>query len=333
MAQKPKIISKDKGVMKKALVMGGGGFIGHHLVSRLKDEGYYVCAADIKAPEYENSKADLLVIGDLRKEEMVAGLMKGYDEVYQLAADMGGAGFVFTKEHDLDIMHNSAMINLHVAKRAHEVGLVFFSSSACVYPEGNQTDERTMTTREESVYPANPDSNYGWEKIFSERLYQAARANKRANTYIARFHNVYGPLGTWRGGREKSPAAICRKILEAGEHITLWGDGQQKRSFMYIDDCIDGIRTLVQSPHMADPINLGTDDMISIENLALLVMDIAGKRPNINYIPGPVGVNFRNSDNSKCFKLLQWIPKVSLITGMSKLYNWIKGQVNGSHKI
>ena len=235
---------------KRALVLGAGGFIGGHLVKRLKSEGYYVKGVDLKYPEYANTLADEFVIGDLRNAQLVEDLMnEGFNEIYQLAADMGGAGYIFTGDHDADVMHNSALINLNVAKSASKskIDRLFYSSSACIYPEFNQLDPLNPNTSESSAYPANPDSEYGWEKLFSERLYMSYVRNYQLEVKIARFHNIFGPEGAWRGGREKAPAAICRKVAEAkeGDKIEIWGDGQQTRSFLYIDECIEGIRRLM----------------------------------------------------------------------------------------
>jgi GDP-D-mannose 3',5'-epimerase len=321
---------------KTALVLGGGGFIGSHLVKRLVNEGYYVRGIDLKLPEFDNTVAQEFFVMDLRDKDIVKSLMSAshnIDEVYQLAADMGGAGFVFTKEHDADIMLNSAQINLNVAEFAKNVGKLFFSSSACVYPEHNQLDPDSPVTAEGSAYPANPDSDYGWEKLFSERLYEAVARNKGADIRIARFHNVYGPEGTYKGGREKAPAAICRKVAEApeGGKIQIWGDGKQTRSFMFIDDCMDGVRRMMELPAVGFPLNLGSDEMVTIKELAEMAIGISGKRLGIEYISGPTGVRGRTSDNTLCKEKLGWYPKVDLAEGMVTTYDWIKEQVNGNN--
>jgi GDP-D-mannose 3',5'-epimerase len=315
---------------KSALVLGAGGFIGGHLVSRLKKEGYVVRGVDLKEHEYSKTEADEFIVGDLRDPQVVARVLdKPFDRVYQLAADMGGAGFVFTGEHDADILHNSAAINLNVANQAVIVGakLLFYSSSACIYPERNQLDPENPNCEESSAYPAAPDSEYGWEKIFSERLYLAYAKNKGLQVRIARFHNIFGPLGTWKGGREKAPAAICRKIAEAadGGTIDIWGDGEQTRSFLFVEECIDGIQRLMDSD-FTGPVNIGSDEMISINNLALLVANIAGKKVGLNHIPGPLGVRGRNSDNRLIKEKLGWAPTAPLRNGIEKTYAWVHEQ-------
>ena len=314
----------------KALVTGAGGFIGHHLVKRLKAEGYTVKAADLKWPEFEKTQADEFIIGDLRHPEFCLNLVDdGCDEVYQLAADMGGAGYLFTGENDANVMHNSAMINLNMleACRLKGVKKIFYSSSACIYPTFNQNDPDNPLCTEESAYPADPDSEYGWEKLFSERLYQAYHRNYGLNIRIARFHNIFGPLGTWQGGKEKAPAAVCRKVAlaENGGSIEIWGDGKQSRTFLYIEDCIEAVRRLMQSD-WHEPVNIGSEELITIGNLAGLVMAISGKTLSITYIPGPQGVRGRKSDNRLIREVLAWEPTGSLREGLEKTYPWIAEQ-------
>lgn len=346
--------------MKTAAVLGGSGFIGHHLARRLRSEGYWVRCVDIKEYEYgENDFCDEFILGDLRDENIVESVLRlskdrkysylpkpfdrsqKFDEIYQLGALMGGAGYVFTGENDADIMHNSALINLNVLTHA-TTEKIFYSSSACIYPQGLQTTTVMPSLKESYAYPADPDSEYGWEKLFSERLYLAFAKNKNIDVRIARFHNIYGPEGTYRGGREKAPAAICRKVIEKatstgpveklwddlveGEmSIEIWGTGEQTRSFLYIDDCLDAVRLLMKSDHK-EPINIGSEEMISINRLAQMVINISGKQLVIKNIDGPQGVMGRNSDNTVIRKLLGWEPKIDLKEGMYKLYKWIDGQ-------
>jgi GDP-D-mannose 3', 5'-epimerase len=317
--------------MKKALVLGGGGFIGSHLVKSLKQDGYFVRAVDLKEPEFNLTAADEFMLGDLRDVGVCEAVLdQPFDRVYQLAADMGGAGFVFTGDNDADILHNSAMINLHIARQATLVGVstLFYSSSACIYPERNQMDPDNPNCKETSAYPADPDSEYGWEKIFSERLYTAFARNKGLDMRIARFHNIFGPEGTWQGGREKAPAALCRKVAEAkdGEEIEMWGDGTQTRSFLYIDECLEGVEALMQSDY-TEPINIGSDEMVSINDLLRMVCAISGKYVKVKHIPGPLGVRGRNSDNQLIKERLKWAPSQSLKVGMEKTYLWIAEQV------
>ncbi len=317
--------------MKKALVCGAGGFIGGHLVKRLKQEGYWVRGVDIKTHEYVDSPADEFIKGDLRDTRLAEEVIdKPFDEVYQLAADMGGAGFVFSGENDADIMHNSAMINLHVVEASVKANVkkVFYSSSACMYPERNQMDPDNPNCSEDSAYPAEPDSEYGWEKLFSERFYLAANRNYDLDIRIARFHNIFGPEGTWKDGREKAPAAMCRKVAETpdGGEIEMWGDGTQTRSFLYIDECLEGVRRLMESDFIG-PVNIGSDEMVSINQLAEIVMEIAGKKLRINHIDGPLGVRGRNSDNRLIQEKLGWVPNWSLHKGMELTYEWIAEQV------
>jgi len=320
--------------MKKALVLGGGGFIGSHLVKRLKREGYWVRAVDLKYPEYSQTHADDFVKGDLRSQSLCDFVFdQRFDEVYQLAADMGGAGYIFTGDHDADVMHNSALININVAERCHltKVGVVFYSSSACIYPAYNQEDPNNPKCSEDSAYPAAPDSEYGWEKLFSERLYLAYARNHGLNVRVARFHNIYGPEGSWNNGKEKAPAAICRKVAEASDNtsIEIWGDGKQTRSFMYVDECLEAIRRFVDSD-FSGPINIGSEEMISINDLANMVMSISGKNLSINNIPGPIGVRGRNSDNRLFREKMGWESTATLIDGITKTYLWINSQVEGN---
>ncbi len=317
--------------MKKALVCGAGGFIGGHLVKRLKKEGFWVRGVDLKYLEFSKSQADDFLIGDLRDPRICQRAAdRGFDEVYQLAADMGGAGYLFIGDNDADIMHNSALINLNMLKicSAGDVGRIFYSSSACVYAQYNQEDPDNPKTSEDSVYPAEPDSEYGWEKLFSERLYLAFGRNHKVQVRIARYHNVFGPEGTWTGGKEKAPAAVCRKVAEAedGGMIEIWGDGKQTRSFLYIDECIEGTLRLMRSD-WTGPVNIGSDEMVSIDHLVYMIMQIAGKQLSINHISGPLGVRGRNSDNRLIYEKLGWRPGQPLVEGLKKTYLWINEQV------
>lgn len=319
--------------MKKALVCGAGGFIGGHLVKRLKAEGYWVRGVDIKPHEFCDLPCDEFVLGDLRDPQLVASVVdQGLDEIYQLAADMGGAGYIFTGEHDAAVMHNSSLCNLNVLDEAvsKNAGKIFYSSSACIYPESIQMDPDNPGLKEDFAYPAQPDSDYGWEKLFSERLYLAYARNHGIEVHIARFHNIFGPEGTWTGGREKVPAAMCRKVAEVAEdgEIEMWGDGRQTRSFLYIDECLEGVRRLMDSDCM-EPVNIGSDEMISINGLAQMAADIAGKKIHIRHIPGPTGVRGRNSENSMIKEKLGWAPSQPLRIGMEKTYAWIERQVLG----
>jgi len=318
-------------MIKKALVLGAGGFIGSHLVKKLKSEGFWVKGADLKYPEFSTTMADEFIIGDLRDQLNCNKVLDSYfDEVYQLAADMGGAGYIFTGENDANVMHNSALININIVERAikHKVGKIFYSSSACVYPEFNQLDPDNPNCAENTAYPAQPDSEYGWEKLFSERLYFSFHRNYNLQVRVARFHNIFGPEGTWTGGKEKAPAAMSRKVAEVpnGGEIEVWGDGKQTRSFLYIDECLDGIRRLMDS-NFIGPVNIGSEEMISINNLAKMVIDISGKKVTIKNISGPLGVRGRNSDNNLIKERLNWAPKLSLRTGMEKTYQWILSQI------
>ena len=317
--------------MKKALVCGAGGFIGSHLVKRLKKEGFWVRGVDLKYPEFDKTAADDFVIGDLRDQVVCKSITDiPFDEVYQLAADMGGAGFVFTGDNDADIMHNSGLINLNILEACHKRNIkgIFYSSSACIYPEYNQRDPNNPKCSEDSAYPAAPDSEYGWEKLFSERLYLAFHRNYGMEVRIARYHNIFGREGTWQGGREKAPAALCRKIAIAqdGGEIEIWGDGLQTRSFLYIDDCLEGTLRLMRS-NFTGPVNIGSEEMVTINQLAMMIMEIAGKKLILRHIPGPLGVRGRNSDNRLIKEKLGWGPTISLAEGLEKTYVWIEEQV------
>lgn len=317
---------------KQAIVLGAGGFIGSHLVKRLKQEGFYVKGVDIKQPEFSDSHADEFIVGDLRDIHFVQRVIdEGTDELYQLAGDVGGAGYIFTGENDANVMHNSAQINLNVAKIATEkkVQSLFFSSSACIYPAENQLDPNSPNCEESSAYPANPDSEYGWEKLMSERLYLSYKRNFGLNVKIARFHNIYGPESTWTGGKEKAPAAICRKVAEAknGQPIEIWGDGLQTRSFLFIDDCLDATTRLMRSTYTG-PYNIGSEEMISMMNFTKLALKISNKDNPINTINGPVGVRGRCSHNERIEKDLTWSPQYSLEEGVTILFQWIKQQVD-----
>ena len=327
--------------MKKILVLGGGGFIGGHLSKRLKDEGHFVRAVDIKNHEYfnENEFCSEFILGDLRNPNFVSKIMfapnqsttevGAFDEVYQLAADMGGAGYIFTGENDANVMHNSSLVNLNVLHYATSMGVkkIFYSSSACMYPEHNQLDPNNPNCEESSAYPANPDSEYGWEKLFSERLYLAYNRNYGIDVRIARFHNIFGPYGTYKGGKEKAPAAISRKISEVldGGEIEVWGDGEQTRSFLYIDECLEGVIRLMDS-NFTGPVNIGSDEMVTINQLVRYVTDISGKEVYVKHIDGPTGVRGRNSDNKLINEKLGWQPTQPLYNGLIKTYEWINKQ-------
>jgi nucleoside-diphosphate-sugar epimerase len=317
---------------KKALVCGAGGFIGGHLAARLKKEGYFVRGVDIKRHEFRESAADEFIQGDLRDQIFCRKITSDvqFDELYQLAADMGGAGYIFTGEHDAVVMHNSATINLNMAEEARRsgIGRIFYSSSACIYPARIQEEVNNPGLKESDAYPAGPDSEYGWEKLFSERLYMSYARNYGMEIHIARFHNIFGPYGTWEGGREKAPAAMCRKVAEtkAGDSMEIWGDGEQTRTFLYVDECLEGIRRLVNS-NVAGPVNIGSDELISINDLAKMAMSLAGKELPITHIPGPLGVRGRSSDNTYIQQALGWRPTTKLIDGMKVTYSWIAEQV------
>ena len=318
--------------MKKAIVFGAGGFIASHLVKRLKTEGFWVRGIDLKYPEFTETEADDFVIGDLRDTRFVERVVDDkFDEVYQLAADMGGAGYIFIGENDADIMYNSVQINLNVLEtcRKRNIKNVFYSSSACIYPEHNQLDPDNPNCEENSAYPANPDSEYGWEKLFSERLYLAYNKNHAMNCCVGRYHNIFGPEGTWDGGKEKAPAALCRKVAMAnnGDEIEVWGDGKQTRSFLYIDRCIEGTVKLLRANKFRGPVNIGSDQMISINNLAQMVIEISHKNICVKNIPGPEGVRGRNSDNKLILSELGWKPTQNLEDGIAKTYRWIEQQV------
>lgn len=321
---------------KKAIVMGAGGFIGGHLVNRLKKEGYWVRGVDLKRNEFGNNSADDFVVGDLRDPRFCNSVIEqGIDEVYQLAADMGGAGYIFTGEHDADVMRNSVLCNVNTleACKNNKVDKIFYSSSACIYPLYNQLDPDNPKCTEESAYPAAPDSEYGWEKLFSERLYLSYQRNYGIKVRIARFHNIFGPQGTWTGGKEKAPAAMCRKVAEArdGEQIEVWGDGLQTRSFLYISECLEAVRRLVESDFLG-PVNIGSEEMISINDFAKMAIEISGKKLTIKNIPGPTGVRGRNSDNHLLREKIGWAPTQPLIKGMIETYQWISTQVSEASK-
>jgi GDP-D-mannose 3',5'-epimerase len=322
---------------KNILVYGAGGFIGHNVVNKLKREGHFVVAADLKLPEFGETAADEFIITDLSSSFSTLktfGVYQ-YEEIYQLAADMGGAGYIFTGENDAHIMTNSALINLHLCAHLASInykGKVFYSSSACVYPEHLQLETANNGLKESDAYPANPDSNYGWEKLFSERLYMAYAANHGLDVRIARFHNIFGEYSTYKGGKEKAPAAICRKVAEAvnGGSIEIWGNGEQTRSFLYIDECLEGVERLMES-NQNDILNIGSSEAISINDLAKMVIEISGKDLKIvNVQSNAIGVNGRNSDNTLCELALGWKPSQPLRTGMERLYKWVSKEVNGT---
>ena len=321
--------------IRKALVCGAGGFIGSHLVKRLKRERFWVRGVDVKYPEFERTGADDFIIGDLCDPTVCKKAIAGIDEVYQLAADMGGAGYIFTGLHDAQIMHSSALVNLNMIEAAvvHGVHRIFYSSSACIYPAYNQEDPANPNCAEDSAYPAAPDSEYGWEKLFSERMCRHFEEDFGLICRIARYHNVYGPHGTWTDGREKAPAAICRKVAETpdGGTIEIWGDGQQTRSFLYVDECVEGIRRLVES-EISEPVNIGSDEMVTIDELAHMAMTIAGKSLHLNHISGPLGVRGRNSDNRQIREKLGWAPGEPLAQGLQNTYQWIAKQVQARRR-
>lgn len=316
---------------RRALVLGAGGFIGSHLARRLKDEGAFVRGADLKRPEFSASAADDFLLGDLQDFATTRAALAGdFDEIYQLAADMGGAGYIFSGDNDADIMANSARINLNVlaVMKRQPSGRVFYASSACIYPAHNQADPGNPKTAEASAYPADPDSEYGWEKLFSERLYAAHARNHGIDARIARYHNVFGPEGKWTGGREKVPAAICRKVAAAkdGGEIEIWGDGRQTRSFLFIDECLEGTLRLMRS-NEPGPLNIGSTEMLSINELAQTIAEIAGKSIRLRHVSGPVGVRGRTSDNSLIQARLGWAPSAPLRDGLIRTYHWIEQQV------
>ncbi len=316
---------------KKALVCGAGGFIGAHMVKRLKQEGFWVRGVDLKYPPYADTMADDFLVGDLRDQYVCRQVVdQQFDEVYQFAADMGGAGFVFVGDNDYDIMHNSALINLNIleACRIRNTKRIFYSSSACMYPEYNQLEPDNPNLKEDSAYPAQPDSDYGWEKLFSERLFLAAARNKGMESRVARYHNIFGVEGSWFDGREKAPAAICRKVAmaEDGGEIEMWGDGEQTRSFLYVDECIEATIRLMRSSWVG-PVNIGSDERVTINQLAEMAMRIADKKLSIKHIPGPTGVRGRNSDNTLYEEKLGWRVSEALFSGLEKTYPWVAGQV------
>jgi len=314
----------------RILVCGAGGFIGGHLANRLKREGFFVRGVDIKHNEFQTPACDEFIKGDLRNPDVVKSVTEGIDEIYQLAADMGGAGYIFTGEHDAAVMHNSATINLNVLEFGRQAGVrkFFYSSSACIYPQYNQLDPDNPNCEESSAYPAAPDSEYGWEKLFSERLYFSYSRNYGVDVRVARFHNIFGPLGTYDGGKEKAPAAMCRKIAEVqeGDKIEIWGDGEQTRSFLYIDECLEGVRRLMDSD-FEGPVNIGSDEMVTINELVKMVMGISGKTVGLKHIDGPLGVRGRNSDNRLIQQKLDWAPSASLVDGLAQTYSWIENEL------
>ena len=314
----------------KVLITGAGGFIGHHLVTSLKHQGYWVRGVDIKYPEFSTTDADEFELLDMRRWDNCLQATRGVDDVYALAADMGGMGFI--SSHHAQILHNNALINMHTleAARLNGVKRYLYTSSACVYPEYRQTEASVTPLREDDAYPAQPQDAYGWEKLIAERLCMYYREDYGLETHIVRFHNIFGPLGTWNGGREKAPAAICRKVAVAkltGNHeIEIWGDGEQTRSFCYIDDCVTGIQKIMQSDYAA-PLNLGQDRLVTINQLADMVIEIAGIRVVKKHVPGPQGVRGRNSDNTRLRQVLAWEPAISLEEGLARTYIWIEGSV------
>ncbi len=338
--------------MKTALVFGAGGFIGSHMVKRLKSEGYWVRGVDIKNPEFSETKADEFIIRDLSEYSNMEKVIqfKGYqgnfyvdlapkfidtfDEIYQFAADMGGAGYIFTGENDANIMENSALINLNLLRAQLRLNQknnvnktkIFYSSSACMYPSHIQESTDNPGLKESDAYPANPDSEYGWEKLFSERLFLAFNKNYNIPVAVARYHNIYGPEGTWNGGREKAPAAICRKVITGIDSIEIWGDGEQTRSFLYIDECIEATRRLMQSD-FAGPVNIGSEEMVTINDLVDIASSVESKTLNKKHVDGPTGVRGRNSNNDLVREKLQWDYSISLKDGITKTYNWIKTKI------
>jgi GDP-D-mannose 3',5'-epimerase len=332
--------------MKKIIVLGGGGFIGGHLAKKLKENGNYVRVCDIKRHEYfnQNEICDEFILGDLRDPNVISTVIDStFDEVYQLAADMGGAGYIFTGNNDANVMHNSVLINLNVSHECvnKKIKKVFYSSSACMYPEHNQLNPNNPNCEESSAYPANPDSEYGWEKLFSERLYFAFNRNYGLDVRVARFHNIFGPYGTWNGGKEKAPAAMCRKAseLKDGDELEVWGDGKQTRSFLYIDECVESVLRFMEQTEFLGPVNIGSEEMVTINQLAQYAIDSSGKQIKIKNIDGaefetkygfkcPIGVRGRNSDNTLYKEKIGWEPSMKLYEGINKTYNWINYQLN-----
>ena len=322
---------------KKALVCGAGGFIGSHMVKKLKLEGYWVRGADVKEPDFSGTEADEFLTGDLTDQSFCKDVTNiEFDEIYQFAADMGGAGYIFTGEHDADVMNNSATINLNILRNIKDYKpKIFFSSSACMYPEHNQLDPNTPDCREETAYPANPDSEYGWEKLFSERLYLSYSRNYGIPVRIARYHNIFGPEGTWNGGREKAPAAICRKVAELpkdGGTIEVWGDGLQTRSFLFVDECVEATYRLVQSD-FTGPVNIGSEEMVSINGLVDIAAKAADKKVEKKHIEGPLGVRGRNSNNDLIKEKLDWNYTMTLEEGIKKTYDWINENQMGNKPV
>ena len=331
--------------MKSALVLGAGGFIGSHMVKRLRLEGYFVRGVDLKYPEFSKSEADEFIIADLRDPTNMWNVVqtenKHFEEIYQFAADMGGAGFVFTGDHDAEIMHNSATINLNLLDSlvklnkatGKNISKVFYSGSACMYPSFNQEDPDNPNCEESSAYPAQPDSEYGWEKLFSERLYLSFHRNFNIQVRVARYHNIFGPEGTWNGGREKAPAAICRKVAYAEENgtIEIWGDGLQTRSFLYIDECIEATRKLMLQNDFIGPVNIGSEEMVTINKLVSIVSEISKKKISIKHIEGPTGVRGRNSSNKLIREKLGWDYRMTLKQGLESTYDWILQQIQAEN--
>lgn len=316
--------------MNKIVVLGAGGFIGSHMVKRLKSHGNYVIGVDLKYPEFDDTLADEFKILDLSKAESFSFIDSSVDQIYQFAADMGGAGYIFTGDNDFNIISGSASININLLRHLIFNSLkpkVFYSSSACVYPEEKQMLSDNPGLLESDAYPANPDSEYGWEKIFSERMYLSAKRNYGIDVKIARYHNVYGPMSTWDGGKEKSPAALCRKVIMSEGNIDIWGSGEQTRSFLYIDDCIDGSIKLMES-NESGPFNIGSTEMVSINDFVAIISSIEKKSIHINKIDGPTGVTGRNSNNDLVNQKIQWLPKVSLADGIERTYFWIKSLID-----
>jgi nucleoside-diphosphate-sugar epimerase len=324
--------------MKKALILGAGGFIGSHMARRLKTEGYWVRGVDLKAPDFSPTVCDEFTFADLRDYENVRAAIKlsnneTFEEIYQFAADMGGAGYIFTGDNDADIMQNSASINLNTLRAVQEQNStlgknstkIFYSSSACMYPEHNQLDSDNPNCEESSAYPANPDSEYGWEKLFSERIFLAYNRNYKIPVRIARYHNIFGPEGTWTGGKEKAPAAICRKVIQSDGEIEIWGDGNQTRSFLYIDECIEATRRLMESEFIG-PVNIGSEEMVTINKLVEIASQVENKKIKVSHIPGPLGVRGRNSNNDLIRAKLGWDYSMSLKQGIALTYDWIKQQ-------